>query len=237
MGSEAESRALVLFSGGQDSATCLAWALDRFDVVETIAFDYGQTHKIELQVREAFLSNLRDAFPDWSAKLGPDRLVEMGFLADLTGSALTGGGALETGPDGLPTSFVPGRNLLFLAAAASYGYERGLRDLVIGAGEVDFSGYPDCRDATMKALVPALSLGLGSDYDIHAPLMRCDKASTWALARELGGDAVVELILEHTHSCYRGVRDTRHDWGYGCGDCPACTLRAEGWRGYVDWFR
>ena len=227
-----ERHALVLFSGGQDSATCLAWALQRFERVETIAFDYGQRHHVELDCRLVVLRELRAAFPAWGQRLGDDHLVDLSLLRALGDSALTSERAIELRADGLPNTFVPGRNLLFFATAAALAYRRGASVLVGGMCETDYSGYPDCRDNTLKALQVALSLGLASPMTIDTPLMFLDKAATWALAHALGGDALVELIAEHTHSCYLGERGARHAWGHGCAACPACELRA---RGHARW--
>jgi 7-cyano-7-deazaguanine synthase len=226
----AEDRALVLFSGGQDSATCLAWAVKTFSAVETVAFDYGQRHKIELDVRHQFAAALPSALPDASFKLGADHTLDLSIVPQLGETAMTADRAIEMGANGLPTTFVPGRNLLFFTAAAALAYRRGIRHLVGGMCETDYSGYPDCRDDTLKALQAALSLGLDSRVTIHTPLMWLDKAATWALAQELGGEALVRLIRDETHTCYLGDRTKTHDWGYGCGTCPACELRANGWR-------
>jgi len=223
-------KAIVLFSGGQDSTTCLAWALDRFAAVETVAFDYGQRHRIELQCRETVAGELRQRFPRWADRLGEAHLVDLGVLGQISETALTREMAIATSANGLPTTFVPGRNLIFLAFAAAIAYRRDARHLVGGMCETDFSGYPDCRDDTIKAMQVALGLGMARPVTIHTPLMWIDKAATWDLAQSLGGDALVELIREHTHSCYQGERGRRHDWGYGCGDCPACGLRAKGYR-------
>jgi 7-cyano-7-deazaguanine synthase len=220
--------ALVLFSGGQDSTVCLAWALDRFDRVESVGFDYGQRHAAELAARPRILEKLRATFPDWSTRLGADHLLPLEVLKAIGGSALTDDMAIEMGDNGLPTSFVPGRNLLFLTVAAALGYRRGVADLVGGMCETDFSGYPDCRDETVQAMAKALTLGLGRDVKVHTPLMWIDKAATWRLAETLGGKALVDLIVEETVTCYEGDRCHRHDWGYGCGKCPACQLRAAG---------
>jgi 7-cyano-7-deazaguanine synthase len=222
--------ALVLFSGGQDSAACLAWALERFERVETVAFDYGQRHRIELDCRLAVLRELRERFPRWSARLGDDHLVDLSLLKTLGDSALTTERAIEMQANGLPNTFVPGRNLMFFTAAAALATQRGASVLVGGMCETDYSGYPDCRDNTLKALQVALSLGLAAPMTIETPLMFIDKAATWALARSLGGDDLVELLIEHTHTCYLGERGQRHAWGYGCGACPACELRARGHR-------
>jgi 7-cyano-7-deazaguanine synthase len=227
------SSALVLFSGGQDSATCLAWALDRFERVETVGFNYGQRHAVELDVRPRILERLRQEFPAWGARLGGDHMLELGLLAQIGGTSLTDGTAIEMGAEGLPTTFVPGRNLLFFTAAAAMAYRRGLKHLVGGMCETDYSGYPDCRDDTLKALQVALNLGMERRFVVETPLMWLDKAETFRIAERLGGMALVDLIVEDTHTCYQGDRTHRHAWGYGCGACPACDLRAKGWAGYV----
>ena len=224
--------ALVLYSGGQDSATCLAWALDRFDLVETIGFDYGQKHRVELDVRQAFLAELKSAAPHWSETLGEDHLADMGMLGEISDTALTRDTEIRMTDAGLPSTFVPGRNLMFFITAAAVAYRRGLKHLIGGMCETDYSGYPDCRDDTLKALQVALTLGMDQRFVIHTPLMWLDKAGTWALAAELGGTDLVQMILEHSHSCYRGDRAHRHEWGYGCDDCPACELRKAGWQAY-----
>ena len=225
--------ALVLFSGGQDSATCLAWALDRYQRVETIGFNYGQRHAVELACRATFLEALRARYPAWSAKLGEDHLLDMSLLGQVSDTALTQDKAIEFAKTGLPNTFVPGRNLLFLTFAAALAYRRGLTVLVGGMCETDYSGYPDCRDDTLKSLQVTLGLGLDQRVVIETPLMWLDKAQTWRLARTLGGDTLVALIAEDTHTCYLGDRRTRHAWGYGCGQCPACELRARGYEGFV----
>jgi 7-cyano-7-deazaguanine synthase len=225
--------ALVLFSGGQDSATCLAWALDKFAAVETIGFNYGQRHAIELDARPRIIAALKAQFPSWSNKLGEDHILDLSVLKAIGGSALTDTLAIEMGDTGLPTTFVPGRNLLFLTAAAALAWRRGLRHLVGGMCETDYSGYPDCRDATIKALAHALDLGMDTHFTVHTPLMRLDKAATWALAQRLGGQPLVDLIVEESVTCYEGERSQRHEWGYGCGACPACLLRAKGYQRYV----
>lgn len=227
-------RALVLFSGGQDSTTCLAWALDRFDHVETIGFDYGQRHAVELECRPTILAEVRKRIPHWGAKLGEDHLVDAVGLKAISDTALTSDAAIAMTERGLPNTFVPGRNLLFLTLAGAVAYRRDLRRLVTGVCETDYSGYPDCRDDTIKAMQLALNLGMESRFAIDTPLMWIDKAATWSMAHELGGEALVELIVDHTHTCYRGDRSHRHAWGYGCNDCPACELRA---RGYEQHFR
>jgi 7-cyano-7-deazaguanine synthase len=224
--------ALVLFSGGQDSATCLAWALDRFAHVETVGFDYGQRHVVELACRRTFLALLRERYPTWSRRLGDDHVLDLGLIKSLGDTALTGDGEIAMGANGLPTTFVPGRNILFFTVAAALAYRRGLRVLVGGMCETDYSGYPDCRDDTLKALQVALNLGMDKRFVIETPLMWLDKAATWKLAAALAGPDFVELIVEHTHSCYLGDRADRHPWGYGCGKCPACQLRAKGHAAY-----
>ncbi len=225
-------KALVLFSGGQDSATCLAWALDRFAQVETIGFDYGQRHRIELDIRDAFRAALLQARPEWRAKLGPDHLIRLDALGQVSDTALTSESTIAFNADGLPNTFVPGRNIIFLSFAAAIAYRRGIKHIVGGMCETDYSGYPDCRDDTIKALQVALNLGMDRRFVLETPLMWLDKAATWRLAESLGGAALVMAILEHTHSCYLGDRSQRHAWGYGCGTCPACDLRAKGWAAY-----
>ena len=221
--------ALVLFSGGQDSTTCLAQALSRYERVETLGFDYGQRHSVELDVRLKALAAVRSAFPEWGAKLGEDHVLSLDVLKQIGGSSLTEDVAFAMQADGLPNTFVPGRNLLFLTLAGALAYRRGISVIVTGVCETDFSGYPDCRDDTMKAMQLALNLGLERRLLIETPLMWLDKAQTWQLAFELGGDRLVDLIRSETHTCYQGVRDELHDWGFGCGTCPACELRARGW--------
>ena len=230
--SAAESSALVLFSGGQDSTTCLAWALDRFERVETIGFDYGQRHRIEMDLRPEILTALRRDFPHWRERLGEDHLLDIGALGALSETALTRDVAFAVEANGLPNSFVPGRNLVFLTFAAALAYRRGARHLVAGVCETDYSGYPDCRDDAVKAMQVALNLGMESRFVIHTPLMWRDKAQTWKLAEALGGEALVALIRERSHSCYEGDRGTQHDWGFGCDACPACELRAKGWAAF-----
>jgi len=224
--------ALVLFSAGQDSTTCLAWALERFARVETVGFDYGQRHAIELTQRPILLDAVRAHFPQWAKRLGPDHLVDLRGYGAIAESALTADRAIEMQANGLPSTFVPGRNLAFLVCAAALADRRGLERLVGGMCETDFSGYPDCRRATMDAMEQALALGLDRPVPIDTPLMHLSKAQTWALAEQLGGRGLVDLIVEETHTCYRGERAVRHAWGYGCGDCPACGLRAAGWAAY-----
>jgi 7-cyano-7-deazaguanine synthase len=224
--------ALVLFSGGQDSTVCLAWALARFARVETVGFDYGQRHAAELTARPRILQGLRAGFPQWAARLGADHLLPLDTLKAIGGSALTEAIKIEMGENGLPTTFVPGRNVMFLTAAAALGYRRGITDLVGGMCETDFSGYPDCRDETVQATARALSLGLARAVTVHTPLMWIDKAATWSLAAELGGPALMDLIVEETVTCYEGDHTHRHAWGFGCGQCPACELRAAGYAKY-----
>ncbi len=226
------AKALVLFSGGQDSTVCLAWALSRFDAVETIGFDYGQGHNVELECRLTVLDQLKAVFPDWVPKLGPDHVLALNALGAISETALTRDQEIEMGENGLPNTFVPGRNLLFLTYAAALGYRRGASHLVGGMCETDFSGYPDCRNDTLQTLAKALSLGMDREIMIETPLMWIDKAATWAMAETLGGAALTQLIIEDTHTCYRGERTKRHEWGYGCGTCPACELRANG---YANW--
>lgn len=221
--------ALVLFSGGQDSATCLAWALDRFEIVETIGFDYGQRHRVELDGRAEFRRRLAGMRPDWAERLGPDHTLDLSVLGEVSETALTREAEIALCDDGLPNTFVPGRNLLFFTLAAALATRRHLRHLVGGMCETDYSGYPDCRDDTLKSLQVTLNLGMGSRLILHTPLMWIDKAGTWHLARELGGAGLVEAIRTGTHSCYRGEHETLHDWGYGCAACPACDLRQRGW--------
>lgn len=225
--------ALVLFSGGQDSATCLAWALDRFARVEMLGFDYGQRHAVELDSRDKILAGLRALNVDWAARLGDSHTLAIPTLSDISDTALTRDVAIEMNADGLPNTFVPGRNLVFLTFAAALAYRRGITHIIGGMCETDYSGYPDCRNDTIQALQQALNLGMARTFTLHTPLMWRDKAATWALADELGGQGLVDLIREHSHTCYLGTRGALHDWGYGCGQCPACALRAKGWREYA----
>ena len=226
---EASNRALVVFSGGQDSATCLAWALARFQHVETIGFDYGQRHAVELKCREPLRAGMRRLSSDWNAKLANDHTIDLRVLGSVSASALTADLPIGTRADGLPTTFVPGRNLVFLTFAAIVAEQRGLKHVIAGMCETDYSGYPDCRDDTIKSLQATLNLGMASRIVLHTPLMWRTKAATWALAEELAGRQLIDLILEESHSCYLGERTTRHDWGYGCGSCDACRLRQKGW--------
>ena len=225
----APDTALVLFSGGQDSTTCLAWALQRYARVETIGFDYGQRHAIELTVRPAVLEQMRALSPDWDARLGEDHMIDLSLIARISDTALTSNVAIEMQANGLPNTFVPGRNLLFMTVAATVAYRRGLTVLVGGMCETDFSGYPDCRDDTMKALQVALNLGMATRLKVETPLMWIDKKQTWQMAEQAGGTALVDLVRFETHTCYLGESGARHDWGYGCGTCPACELRARGY--------
>ena len=223
--------ALVLFSGGQDSATCLAWALDRFGIVETLGFDYGQRHAVELDCR----ATLREKFAGlagWGAKLGPDHTLRLDALGEISETSLTRAAEITMTAEGLPSTFVPGRNLLFLTFAAALAYRRGLKHIVTGVCETDYSGYPDCRDDTIKALQVAINLGMERRFVLHTPLMWIDKAATWGFAHDLGGDALVEIIRAESHTCYLGDREHQHDWGAGCGTCPACELRAKGWEAW-----
>jgi len=224
-----EGRALVLFSGGQDSTTCLAWALARFAAVETLGFDYGHRLRVELDMRPIVLDALRMGLPHLAARIGADHIVDLGVLGQISDTALTRDAAIAMQQNGLPNTFVPGRNLVFLTFAGALAYRRGVRHIVAGMCETDYSGYPDCRDDTIKAMQLALNLGMERRFVIHTPLMWIDKAATWALARTLGGDALVEIVRRQTHTCYNSDRDHFHDWGYGCGTCPACELRAAGY--------
>jgi 7-cyano-7-deazaguanine synthase len=224
-----QSPALVLFSGGQDSTVCLAWALDKYARVETVGFHYGQRHAAELGQRDRLRAALRELKPEWDARLGPDHMLELPELGRLSDTALTRDAEIEMTSAGLPSTFVPGRNLLFFTYAAALAYRRGIRILVGGMCETDFSGYPDCRNDTLQALAKAISLGTDANFVIETPLMWIDKAGTWELTDKLGGRALIELIVEESHTCYLGVRSRRHEWGYGCGHCPACALRRKGW--------
>jgi len=227
-----QDKALVLFSGGQDSSIALAWALTRYAHVETVGFRYGQRHGVELDARREVRSAMAAAFPEWAAKLGEDTLVDAGGLKDLGETAMTHEAEIAMADDGLPTTFVPGRNLVFLALAGGLAYRRDLGVLVGGMCETDFSGYPDCRETALNAQLHALSLGMDANFTLATPLMHIDKAESWRLAESLGGVKLVDLIVEHSHTCYKGSRETRHPWGYGCGECPACQLRANGWAAY-----
>ena len=232
IGQKSATSALVLFSGGQDSATCLAWALERFARVETVGFDYGQRHGVEMQARLDVREGMARVLARRADRLGPDHVVDLTGYGAIAESALTAERAIELDARGLPTTFVPGRNLVFLTVAAALADRRGLEVLVGGMCETDYSGYPDCRRDTLDAMARALSLGLDKPVPIETPLMALTKAETWALAERIGGAGLVQLIVEASHTCYRGDRERRHAWGYGCGDCPACELRA---RGYAEW--
>lgn len=229
---EAGTGALVLFSGGQDSTVCLAYAVEHYQRVETVGFDYGQRHGVELECRVQVREELARAFPAWAARLGPDHRLDLTSFGAIGDTALTSEAEIVTLASGLPSTFVPGRNLIFFTYAAALGYRRGLTVLVGGMCETDYSGYPDCREATLAALQEAIRLGTEMPFTLETPLMWLTKAETWGLAEQLGGGDLVELILEHTHSCYKGERGARHEWGYGCGTCPACALRA---KGYAEW--
>ncbi len=227
------NKAVVLFSGGQDSSIALAWALDRYAAVETIGFDYGQRHAVELEARTAVRSELVRQFSAWADKLGPDTPVDLSGLGRISETALTRDVEIEMAADGLPTTFVPGRNLAFLVMAGALAYRRGAGVLVAGMCEADYSGYPDCRRHSIDAQENALRLGMDADLTVQTPLMRVTKAESWRIAEKLGGLALVDLVVEHSHTCYFGVRGARFEWGYGCGECPACELRAKGWREYA----
>ncbi len=229
-----DDSALVLFSGGQDSTVCLAWALQRFRHVETVGFAYGQRHAVELDVRPRIREGLKALSQEWSARLADDHLVRLDALAAISDTALTRNVAIEIAESGLPTTFVPGRNLVFFTFAGALAYRRGIKHLVAGMCETDYSGYPDCRDDTIKAMQVALGLGMDRPFVIHTPLMWIDKAATFAMAQDIGGQPLIDLLLGQTHTCYLGDREHRHAWGFGCGECPACRLRAEGfakWKG------
>ena len=228
-----QTKALVLFSGGQDSTTCLAWALDRYAHVETVGFDYGQRHSVELECRKTVLNRLRADFPDWSSRLGDDHVLDLKLLAQVSDTALTQDREIRFAASGLPTTFVPGRNLLFFTFAAAVAYRRSLSVLVGGMCETDYSGYPDCRDNTLKALQVAISLGLDAPMVVQTPLMWLDKGQTWRMAKELGGARLVELIRTETHTCYLGDHTTKSPWGHGCGQCPACDLRRKGYEAFI----
>jgi 7-cyano-7-deazaguanine synthase len=225
--------ALVLFSGGQDSTVCLGWALERFERVETIGFDYGQRHRIELDVRPVIREKITAIKPEWKARLGDDHVLKLDALAAISDTALTRDVEIEIGANGLPTTFVPGRNLIFLAYAGALAYRRGASHLVAGMCETDYSGYPVCRNECVQTMARALAIGMDKELLIETPLMRIDKAQTFAMAQKIGGDAFIRLVVDDTHSCYLGDRSHRHDWGYGCGECPACRLRAQGWEKWI----
>ena len=230
----ADQTALVIFSGGQDSATCLAWALERFGHVRTLGFDYGQRHSVELGCRQNLRQGMAALKPLWGQRLGPDCLLDIDLFRQLANTALTSSAPIEEhGPDGLPTTFVPGRNLIFILHAAAWAYGLGISHMVLGVCQSDYSGYPDCRDDSIKAMQVALNTGMGANYALHTPLMWRSKKDAWTLACSLGGSALVDLIVEESHTCYAGQRGERHAWGYGCGQCPACRLRAAGYAEYV----
>ncbi len=228
-----EQGAVVLFSGGQDSRTCLAWALDRYSVVETIGFQYGQSHAVEMTVREKIRKEIVKARPEWAQRLASDQVYDASVIAQIGQSQLTGAGETILRTAGLPNTFVPARNLLFITLAAAHAYRRGLKHIITGVCETDYSGYPDCRDDTMKALQVAINLGTDVRFVVETPLMWIDKAQTWRLAHQLGGDSLVETICRETHTCYKGDRTYLHAWGYGCGECAACELRSTGWSDYI----
>ena len=226
-------KALVLFSGGQDSTVCLAWALSKFDHVETIGFDYGQRHRIELECRLTVLERMREEFPHWADKLGEDRVIDLSWLGQISDCALTEERAIELNENGLPNTFVPGRNLVFFLISSAVAYRRGLSTLVGGMCQTDFSGYPDCREDTLKALQVATNLGMASTFRFETPLMWIDKTETFQLGEQLGGKKLLEIIVRDTHTCYTGDRNHEHEWGFGCGECPACDLRKRGWHNYI----
>ena len=226
--------ALVLFSGGQDSTTCLAWALKHYDNVETVSFDYGQRHRVELTCCALIRERLIDFFPEYKKKLGQDHLIPIEAIAQISETSLTQEAEIHIAENGLPNTFVPGRNLLFLTFAAAIAYRRNISTLIGGMCETDFSGYPDCREDTIKSLQDTLNLGMNSNLIIETPLMHLNKMQTWALAEELGGTRLIDIIRENTHTCYLGQRDHLHEWGYGCGACPACTLRQRGYQHYIN---
>jgi 7-cyano-7-deazaguanine synthase len=227
-----DGAALVLFSGGQDSTVCLGWALHRYERVETVGFDYGQRHDVEMQCRARVRAEIVRCFPQWASRLGPDHVLDVRSFGAIADTALTSEAEIEMLASGLPSTFVPARNLVFFTYAAALGYRRGLHALIGGMCETDYSGYPDCRDATLRALEEAIRLGTEIPFSIETPLMRLSKADSWTLTATLGGQAFVDLIIEETHTCYRGERGVPHDWGYGCGNCPACELRA---KGFAEW--
>ena len=231
--SDQKRKALVLFSGGQDSGTCLPWALSHFDHVETVGFHYEQRHDVEMTTRLNLRREIINAFPSWEDKIGPDHILDLGALGRMSETALTRDEEIKMNADGLPSTFVPGRNLIFLNFAAALGYRRGITTLVGGMCEADFSGYPDCRKETLDATLRSISLGMDREFKLETPLMFVDKAGAWEVAYELGGEALIEIILEQSHTCYIGERGARHSWGYGCGSCPACELRAKGWSDYT----
>ncbi|AGF46636.1 queuosine biosynthesis protein QueC [Candidatus Kinetoplastibacterium desouzaii TCC079E] len=227
------NKALVLFSGGQDSTTCLAWALETYEKVETISFYYGQRHDIELTSRLSVLNSIRSSFPKWDKKLGADHLIEVDFIKNFFNTALTNDLVIENTND-MPNTFVPGRNLLFFTIAAAFGYKSDFNVIVGGMSETDFSGYPDCRDSTIKSQQVTLTLGLEKNIILETPLMWKNKSQVWDFAKNIGGDALIEIIVKYTHTCYIGNHYDFHSWGYGCGDCPACVLRKNGWENWIN---
>ncbi|MBW0454139.1 MAG: 7-cyano-7-deazaguanine synthase QueC [Candidatus Kinetoplastibacterium crithidii] len=227
------NKALVLFSGGQDSTTCLAWALEIYDEVETISFDYGQRHNVELVARSKVLESIRSSFPDWDKKLGSSYVIEIDFIKKILETSLTSNTNIET-KNGMPNTFVPGRNLLFFNLAATLGYKKGIEIIVGGMGQTDFSGYPDCRDNSIKSQQIALSLGFGKDFILETPLMWKNKRQVWDFAKDIGGHKLVDIIIKDTHTCYVGDRSKLNDWGYGCGNCPSCILRKSGWESWIN---
>ena len=225
--------ALVMFSGGQDSATCLAWALENYSFVETVGFTYHQKHSVELKCRKSVLQKIGSIRSNWSERLADDHVIDLSIISELGESALTRDMDIKMMENGLPSTFVPGRNVFFFLAAGVLMYRRGISILVAGMCETDFSGYPDCRDETIKAMQNALNLGLEKPLLIETPLMWIDKSQTWKMAKDLGGQNLVDLIVEETHTCYRGERSEKYDWGYGCDNCPACELRKNGYRKFL----
>lgn len=226
------NQALVLFSGGQDSTTCLAWALERYDNVETIGFNYGQRHSIELNCRPIIRQKIKSTSDRWSQNLGRDQVLDLSILGQISKTAMTNEVKIEMGKNGMPNTFVPGRNLLFLTFAATIAYRKGIKHIIGGMCETDFSGYPDCRNDTVEAMQTALNLGMGKDFVLHTPLMWLNKFETWKLAVKLGGDPLLQIIIEDTHTCYLADRSNKHAWGYGCNECPACHLRSSGYKKY-----
>ena len=202
--------------------------------VETVGFDYSQRHAIELTVRSRIRERMTALNGAWKARLGEDHVIKLDALAAISETALTRDTAIAIAETGLPTTFVPGRNLIFFGFAGALACRRGARHLVAGMCETDYSGYPDCRDDAIKAVQVALTLGLDKRVTIHTPLMWVDKAGTFGMAEQIGGKALLDLIIEDSHSCYLGNRTKRHDWGYGCGTCPACELRAQGFAKFVE---
>ena len=226
-------KALVLFSGGQDSTTCLAWALSKYEHVETIGFNYGQRHVVELDCRKPILDEIKSTYKDWSEILGADHMIDLSVLGQISETALTRDAIISFEKNGLPNTFVPGRNIIFLTFAATVAYRRNLEVIVGGMCETDYSGYPDCRDDAIKALQVALNIGMDKRYSLDTPLMWLNKAETWKLAEQIGGKKLVDIIRTKTHTCYIGDHETFHEWGYGCGKCPACEIRKKGHEIYL----